>query len=459
MQRVSRLASLSPTKLLSSISQVSQVPPGSIRGSTFTLLTAIVGAGILSLPYAFRQAGLLCGLVAVVLFAAVSWFSIHLLIESTSACGEMSYQGLGDFCGGRRLRVFTQTCLLLNLYGTTVAYTIASGKLLSSAIRAVYADDSVYTSPKAIACGCFLFATLPLSSMRQVSSLRYSSLLAVVCSCYLAVVLVAEYVMKCQRGDIIPFSEGVSKANLLPTSASQFFRALPIVVYAYTCHPNVLPIYLELQRPSTRRIHRVLRVSTLTAMILYLVVATAGYLTFLDDTQGNILQLAGYHNATLVLVAVVAMELAIVSAIPLFIHAFRSNAEAGFFRGRPFSSARHIALTVLPLGGALIVALCVNELTSVFSFLGATTNPVICYLLPAYFFLCTHRRQEGADTPLDDSLLWSASGAEEEKGPSSPEPAAEGAVASPLKRGAAGATGVVMVALSVASLLAQFGVF
>lgn len=223
MQRVSRLGSLSPSVVLTSISQKldSQVPPGSIRGSTFTLLTAIVGAGILSLPFAFRQAGLLCGLVLVVACAVISWFSIHLLIRSTSASGEMSYQGLGDFCGGRRLRVFTQVCLLLNLFGTTVAYTIASGKLLSSGIRAVYDDVSVYTGPKFIACACFVVATLPLSSMRQVSSLRYSSLLAIICSCYLAVVLVVEYFVQCTRGDIVGFWHGVPWANLLPSSASE----------------------------------------------------------------------------------------------------------------------------------------------------------------------------------------------------------------------------------------------
>lgn len=207
-------------------------------------------------------------------------------------------------------------------------------------------------------------------------------------------------------------------------------------------------------------------------MTLYLIVSSAGYLTFLDDTQGNILQLEGYHNAKPVLVAVVGMEVAVVSAIPLFIHAWRANAEAGFFRGRPFSAARHAALTVIPLGGALVIALCVNELAPVFSFLGSTTNPVICYLLPAHFFLCTHREAGEADTPLGDSLLSHSDpgGAEEGKGLSdgallvpcahgSEDTAEEGAVASRCKRGAAVATAVVMVVVSAISLLAQFGVF
>lgn len=96
-----------------------KVQPGSIKGSVFTLLAAIVGAGILALPYAFMQSGLVGAVLLTVICGAFAFYSIHLLIISTGVTGHMSYQALAAYCGGPRLLLLTKIALLFNLFGTT----------------------------------------------------------------------------------------------------------------------------------------------------------------------------------------------------------------------------------------------------------------------------------------------------------------------------------------------------
>ncbi|XP_037553315.1 sodium-coupled neutral amino acid transporter 3-like, partial [Nematolebias whitei] len=56
---------------------------------------------------------------------------------------------------------------------------------------------------------------------------------------------------------------------------------IPILAFAFVCHPEVLPIYTELRNPTKRRMQNIGNVSILGMFIMYFFTATFGYLTFL----------------------------------------------------------------------------------------------------------------------------------------------------------------------------------
>nr|KAF6436414.1 solute carrier family 38 member 5 [Rousettus aegyptiacus] len=64
------------------------------------------------------------------------------------------------------------------------------------------------------------------------------------------------------------------------TVDSQMFYTVPIMAFAFVCHPEVLPIYTELRWPSKRRIQTVANVSIGAMFCMYELTATFGYLTF-----------------------------------------------------------------------------------------------------------------------------------------------------------------------------------
>ena len=107
---------------------LNKVQPGSIKASVFTLVTAVVGAGILSLPMAMKLAGFATGAALMLVCALLAFFSIKMLVSCSDSVpeGGVSYRGLAlkaaPGAAGRRLAIFAQICLLLNLYGTTVSY-------------------------------------------------------------------------------------------------------------------------------------------------------------------------------------------------------------------------------------------------------------------------------------------------------------------------------------------------
>lgn len=98
--------------------------------------------------------------------------------------------------------------------------------LLKPANAWLYADGSLTVE------ACRLIV-IPLSFLRRLDSLRYTSVIALISIGYLVILVVAHFIMKDtmqERGDIRVFKW----AGPVPTVAS-----FPVMVFAYTCHQNV----------------------------------------------------------------------------------------------------------------------------------------------------------------------------------------------------------------------------
>lgn len=99
------------------------------------MTVAIVGAGILALPYAVQQAGLLLGLLLIIAGALVTNFSLRLLLACSELARARSYMDLAFITGGPKLAGFTQFIVCMNLFGTSVGYLVGSVELVQLAIK------------------------------------------------------------------------------------------------------------------------------------------------------------------------------------------------------------------------------------------------------------------------------------------------------------------------------------
>lgn len=105
----------------SRVPQLSQLPlaalpkaavagPTGIWGMVFTMCSATLGAGALSLPYAVSQMGLVPGVVLLVATAAATYHSISLLIAAMEATRLHSYEELTVHAFGQRMGVLVEVC-------------------------------------------------------------------------------------------------------------------------------------------------------------------------------------------------------------------------------------------------------------------------------------------------------------------------------------------------------------
>lgn len=95
---------------------------GSIMSCTLALVSTICGGGVLSLPYAFSQLGIIASLLVLVTCALASDFSVYLLVASARRSGRDSYEGVTYAALGRGGEAFALVLIFLTTFLCVVAY-------------------------------------------------------------------------------------------------------------------------------------------------------------------------------------------------------------------------------------------------------------------------------------------------------------------------------------------------
>eukprot|EP00696_Hemimastix_kukwesjijk_P018131 gnl/Hemi2/693_TR251_c0_g1_i1.p1 gnl/Hemi2/693_TR251_c0_g1~~gnl/Hemi2/693_TR251_c0_g1_i1.p1 ORF type:complete len:463 (+),score=164.35 gnl/Hemi2/693_TR251_c0_g1_i1:150-1538(+) len=117
-------------------------PPGhsGLLYATFNNLKCFLGVGILSLPYAFGQAGSLAGLIGIFMIAWANWYCTQLLLKCQEKVIEarpnshISFSTLGYIVAGPAGRYTVNLGIIVLQFGTCVAYLIFISGQISAVI-------------------------------------------------------------------------------------------------------------------------------------------------------------------------------------------------------------------------------------------------------------------------------------------------------------------------------------
>jgi sodium-coupled neutral amino acid transporter 11 len=113
-------------------------PKSSLPSAFMNMANSIIGAGIIGQPYAFRQAGLLSGIVLLVLLTAVVDWTIRLIVVNSKLSGASSFQGTVEKCFGRTGLVAISVAQWAFAFGGMVAFGVIVGDSIPSVLRAVW---------------------------------------------------------------------------------------------------------------------------------------------------------------------------------------------------------------------------------------------------------------------------------------------------------------------------------
>ena len=97
---------------------------GTLWSSVITLTTTAAGAGILTLPYALKDAGLVGGLATLMLCAVVSDYSMLQLVRASRQTGATSYRDVGVKTWGVWMGTVVDASMLALLLGASIVFVI-----------------------------------------------------------------------------------------------------------------------------------------------------------------------------------------------------------------------------------------------------------------------------------------------------------------------------------------------
>lgn len=121
--------------------------PGSLKGSTFTIFAATVGAGILTLPYAVNLAGLYLGIFLFLFGYLLSYYTCQLLVVCAHKTNVYSFEAIAAAIYGKQMGLFVEINIFVNNYGTSVAYLVLVKDLPGHALNLLGIGGPVVSNP------------------------------------------------------------------------------------------------------------------------------------------------------------------------------------------------------------------------------------------------------------------------------------------------------------------------
>jgi amino acid permease len=298
----------------------------SVIGAFSVLQNTILGPGLLGLPWAFAQCGFGAGLVFLVLSGIVAFLGMHLL----SACaGEVAPKlrsadtlDMAAICKHANAKMLQQVW--------DVAMVVSCGGALISSLM-IIGDSLEHLDIRGMSretwiIMVFSLLAFPLSCLKSLTFLRFSSCLSFGMILYITSIILVTFIKK----DIPEYSAGgVAESgginHLRTDNLKGMLQAVPIFTFCFCGHMSMLPVANELTNSTLSRLDAVITSALVTAGAVYGIVAVCAYLSFGNITPQDLLH--AYEDNFAMRIARVGIAIVCTSFYPLLLQPIRRTLQ------------------------------------------------------------------------------------------------------------------------------------
>ncbi|GMH64328.1 hypothetical protein TrRE_jg4557, partial [Triparma retinervis] len=294
-------------------------PTATFFSCVANLANTILGSGLLGLPGAFAGAGSLTGTILLIVAALGSANGLRLLSLCAAKVGydePTSFYSIANRAHPASTNAI-DFAVAIKCFGVATSYLIIIADMMVDVMKYFAGDDSSWAERWIWVVAGTACAT-SLSFFKTLDALKFTSAIAIVFVVTLTTVIViyaSGAIDPCERQvweEYGPTCKGdVEAAKPLGDTLTK----LSTFVFAYTCHQNIFSVCNEISDRSQRAIDAVIATAISAGLALYLVVAWAGYETFGDYVQNDILK--NYPKNALVTTMRVFVALLVIFSYPL----------------------------------------------------------------------------------------------------------------------------------------------
>jgi len=151
---------------------------GTVFSSIFTLISTMVGGGVLSLPFAFQQGGFIVTSVILLCVLMASTHGAFLIINSKRYCqGKIkNVEDVAYIAFGNKGKILTQVVFIVSLFLYSVAYWILIADQITP-IMVLLVGPHSFWSKKIIILTIPMLVIFPITLLKSLNSLRFTSIL------------------------------------------------------------------------------------------------------------------------------------------------------------------------------------------------------------------------------------------------------------------------------------------
>ena len=402
------------------------VPAGTatVSASTINLSKNIVGAGVLALAsgvaaFSASPIAIVPAMALLLFLGGVSFYTFMLIARVGQEMGTATYKDTWAKIFGSQLSIIPALTIAFKTYVGGLSYTIILGDSFAS-IASLVGAPTLLRNSNFWVCTLSAFVLLPLSLLRDLSSLAVGSVIGTAGTLYTALFIWLRKLdgSYAAGGAFHSAIAAAAQPRFLAASAARpllnpsAFVLVSMLSTAFLAHYNAPKYFNELAVPtdgSTKQqaFTRVCAQAFGLAALLMGSIMAGGYLTFGGASQGLILN--NYATSDpLAGLARLGIALSIIFSYPLNMTGLREGILAMF--GQKAAGAKasvHVLLTlalVLFLNGS---SLFIKDLGLIVGLGGAILGSALVYIFPA---LMAIGETKGAMSPMEKKANWGLTG-------------------------------------------------
>jgi proton-coupled amino acid transporter len=244
----------------------------SSSGAMLLLLKSFVGTGVLFLPRAFLNGGMLFSSVVLVSVSLLSYYCFILLVRTRQRM-DGSFGDIGGALYGKHMRNIILASIALSQFGFVSAYLVFVSANLQAFVLAVSNCSTLLTIKFIIFIQFLIF--LPLSLIRDISKLAFTALIA---DAFILLGLIYLYGFNIKQ-----IAEQGGFADIKMFNANNWTLFIGTAIFTYEGVGLIIPIQESMKRPD--KFPQVLGLCMVIITAIFLSMGMLGYATFGSATE------------------------------------------------------------------------------------------------------------------------------------------------------------------------------